>query len=138
MAEETRNASSVIPRSMMWSYFINGLMVFLILITYCFALTDFSAAEDSATGYPFIEVFAHATGSPSGGAGLTCVLIVLTVLSVVNYMAASSRQVFAFARDKGLPGYNWIAKVDARTNCPIVAVFFVFSTYRSCQIKFQS
>lgn len=36
MAEETRNASLVIPRAMVWSYVINGLMVFLMLITYCF------------------------------------------------------------------------------------------------------
>lgn len=111
MAEETRNASSVIPKAMMWSYFINGLMVFLMLITYCFCLTDLAEAFHSPTGYPFIAVFANATGSAAGAAGITSLMIVLIVLSVTNYMAASSRQVFAFGRDKGLPFYTWISKV---------------------------
>ena len=116
MAEETRNASSVIPRAMFWSYIVNGLMVFLTLITYCFCLTDLAQAFNSPTGYPFIAVFANATGSPEGGAGLTCLIIVLIMLSVINYMAASSRQVFAFALDKGLPFYTWISYVS--NSCP--------------------
>ena len=115
MAEETRNASSVIPKAMVLSYFGNGLMIFLILITYCYCLTDLPQAFDSPTGYPFIAVFAHATGSIEGGAGLTCVIIVLIVFAVINYMAATSRQIFAFARDKGLPFYTWISKVSYPT-----------------------
>ena len=130
MAEETRNASLTIPRAMVWSYVINGLMVLLMLITYCFVsltnspnvtlltlrfmvqvLTDLDAAFDSPTGFPFIQVFATATGTPQGGVALTCIFIVLMVLSVTNYMASCSRQIFAFARDNGLPFNSWIAKV---------------------------
>ena len=112
MAEETRNASSVIPKAMVLSYVLNGLMVFLMLITYCFCLTNLAQAFNSPTGYPFIAVFAHTTGSPEGGAGVTCVLIVLIMFSVTNYMASCSRQVFAFGRDKGLPFYAWMSKVS--------------------------
>jgi len=111
MAEETRHASDVIPKAMVASYFINGLMVFLMLITYCFCLSDLDTAFQSATGFPFIAVFATAVGSAEGAAAITSLLIVLIVFSVTNYMAACSRQVFAFARDKGFPLYSWIAKV---------------------------
>ena len=97
------------------------------LITYCFCLQDLDAAFKSPTGFPFIQVFATATGSPQGGAALTCVLIVLIVFSVTSYMASCSRQVFAFARDRGLPFHSWIAKVDHRTNSPIFAVATVFA-----------
>lgn len=82
------------------------------LITYCFCLTDLAEAFESPTGYPFIAVFAYTTGSPEAGAGLTCVLIVLILFSVTNYMASCSRQVFAFGRDKGLPFYSWLSKVS--------------------------
>ncbi|KAK5125447.1 hypothetical protein LTR85_000556 [Meristemomyces frigidus] len=122
MAEETRQASAVIPKAMLYSYIINGLLVFIMLITYCFCVTDLDAAFTSDTGYPFIEVFASATGSPEGAAGLTCVLIVLIVFSVTNYMASCSRQVFSFARDRGIPFSGWLAKVDEKTNCPVNAV----------------
>jgi len=112
MAEECRHASDVIPKAMVLSYFANGLLVFTMLIVYFFCLTDLDAAFESPTGFPFIAVFATSTGSPQGGVALTCVLIVLNVFSVTNYMAACSRQVFAFARDCGLPFNFWIAKVS--------------------------
>ena len=112
MAEETRHASDVIPKAMILSYIINGCMVFLMLITYLFCLSDLETAFDSPTGFPFIQVFATATGSPQGAAALTCVIIVLIIFSVTNYMASCSRQVFAFARDRGLPFSTWISKVS--------------------------
>jgi len=111
MAEETRHASDVIPKAMILSYFINGTMVFIMLITYCFCLTDLIDAFASATGFPFIQVFATATGSAEGAAAISCLLVVLIVFSVTNYMAACSRQVFTFARDRGVPFHTWIAKV---------------------------
>lgn len=66
MAEETRQSSSVIPRAMMLSYFLNALLVFIVLITFCFCLVDLKAAFDSPTEYPFIQIFADTTGSPAG------------------------------------------------------------------------
>ncbi|KAK3616419.1 hypothetical protein LTR56_025964 [Elasticomyces elasticus] len=122
MAEETRHASDVIPKAMILSYIINGTMVLLMLITYCFCLTDLDTAFQSATGFPFIQVFTTATGSAEGAAAITCLLVVLIVFSVTNYMAACSRQVFAFARDRGLPFHSWIAKVNQKSNCPTPAV----------------
>ncbi|KAK0871399.1 hypothetical protein LTR87_012862 [Friedmanniomyces endolithicus] len=127
MAEETRHASDVIPKAMILSYFINRFMVFVMLITYCFCLTDLTDAFASATGFPFIQVFATATGSAEGAAAITCLLVVLIVFSVTNYMAACSRQVFAFARDRGVPFHTWIAKVDQRNNCPTPAVAVTYA-----------
>lgn len=111
MVEEVRNSSSVIPKAMIWSYIINGLMVYLMLTTYCFCLTNLGEAFESDTGCPFIAVFTNTAGSAAGGAGITCVLIFLISFSVTNYMASCSRQVFAFARNGGLPFHTWIATV---------------------------
>lgn len=111
MAEETKRASSVVPKAMVWSYVVNGLMVFVMLITYCFLLTNLEEAFDSPTGFPFMAVFQNATGSASGSAALTSIQVVLIMFSAINYMASCSRQVWAFARDRGLPFSGWIAKV---------------------------
>lgn len=111
MAEETQGASIVIPRTMCTAYILNGAMGLVMVITFCFCLTDLATASESATGYMFMQVFTDATGSIKGGTALTCILIVLLLCSAVNYMASTSRQVFAFARDKGLPFHQWISKV---------------------------
>ncbi|KAK4890581.1 hypothetical protein LTR27_010743 [Elasticomyces elasticus] len=127
MAEETRHASNVIPKAMILSYIINGMMVLLMLITYCFCLTDLETAFQSPTGFPFIQVFTTATGSAEGAVAITCLLIVLIVFSVTNYMAACSRQVFAFGRDRGFPFHSWIAQVHYKSNCPTPAVAVTYA-----------
>lgn len=51
MAEETKEASIMIPRCMYWSYLLNGMMGFVMLITYCFCLTDIEGALNSVSGF---------------------------------------------------------------------------------------
>lgn len=125
MAEETRNAAAVIPRAMVWSYGIIGLLDFVTLIVVCFTWVAPDRYANSTTGYSFLEQFITATGSAQGAVTLSAVMVILIILSVTNFMASTSRQVFAFARDNGLPFSTWIAKVNARTLTPINALVVV-------------
>jgi hypothetical protein len=91
---------------MVTSYLINGGLAFVMLVTYCYVLADYTAAEESAVGaigLPFIQVFVNATGSLHGGTALVAVLVVIQSFGCINWMASTARQVFAFARDQGLP-----------------------------------
>ena len=130
MSEETKHAGRVIPQAMVWSYVINGVFAYVLAITYCFLLVDYTSAENSPTGLlylPFLQVFANAVGSIGGGAAIASILVVLQIFGTINYMATCSRQIFAFARDGGLPFRNWIAKVDSAGTCPINAVLVVWA-----------
>lgn len=100
MAEETKNASIIVPRCMIWSYILNGAMGFVMLVTYCFCLTDVKAALNSTSGFPYIYVFQTGTGSNGGAVGLTSIIIVLGIAGATSFFASTSRQTFAFARDK--------------------------------------
>lgn len=51
MAEETKEASIIVPRCMVWSYLLNGAMGFVMLVTYCFCLTDVEAALSSVSKF---------------------------------------------------------------------------------------
>ena len=129
MAEETRHASTVIPKAMIASYVINGALAFVMIVTYCFTLVDYESAVNSPVGLfqlPFIQVFANATGSAGGGAALVSLLVILQVFGTFNFVASTSRQMFAFARDRALPFSGWIAKVDAGGTFPVNAVIIVW------------
>lgn len=115
MAEECTNAGKVVPRAMVGAYSIMGTGSFVTLCVYCGCFVDFSAMD---AHYPFLEVFANSTGSVGGAVALASIMIVCIFLSVLNFTAATSRQLFAFARDDGCPFRNWIAKVDARSGSP--------------------
>ena len=43
---------------------------------------------------------------------MTAIVIILTVFSNVTVMAGSSRQLYAFARDHGVPCSGWVAHVS--------------------------
>lgn len=115
VAEEISDAGLVVPRSMVWSFFLNIPMTFGLLITYLFCIGDISDAVSSPTGYPFIYVFQTATGSAAGTTGLTVVILLLLIVITISSYASTSRQLFAFARDNGMPFSKWLARVGA---CP--------------------
>jgi choline transport protein len=82
------------------------------------------------TGYPILQVFATATGSATGAAGMTIPLIILGVCGNLTTMAGSSRQLFSFARDKGVPFHRWVSRVPAGYDVPINAI--MVSAFCSC------
>ncbi|EXJ63331.1 uncharacterized protein A1O5_11652 [Cladophialophora psammophila CBS 110553] len=124
MAEELRNASKTLPRVMLWTSIVNGALGFIMLITFCYTLGDLNSVLSTPTGYPFIQVFYNATGSKGGATAMSCILVLSAVANGMTNMATASRQLFAFARDKGLPFHTWFAKVGSRFEIPINAVLF--------------
>lgn len=96
---------------MMWTVIINGSLGYVMLITFCFCVGDVGTALSTPTGYPFIEVFYNATNSHAGTTIMTCILITLTVCGCISNVATASRQMFAFARDNGLPFSGFLAYV---------------------------
>ncbi|KAK3679543.1 hypothetical protein LTR78_001104 [Recurvomyces mirabilis] len=129
LAEETQHAAIVIPRAMVWSYAIIGLLDFVMLLVVCFTWVAPDVYAAPTTGYAFLDQLITATGSSKGAVAIAAVFVVLIIFSVTNFMASTSRQVFAFARDNGLPFSRWIAKVDPRTLTPMnsLVVVLVFT-----------
>ena len=123
MAEECSNAGSVVPRAMVGAYSIMGTGSFITLCVYCACFVDYSVLE---APYPFLQVFVTSTGSVNGAVALASIMIICIFLSVLNFMAATSRQIFAFARDDGFPFRHWIAKVNRKSGSPQNALVVVF------------
>lgn len=103
MAEEVRDVAHVIPRAMMWTWLGNGLMGWIMAITFCFCVGDTVSVLLTPLGSQQVQVFLNTTGSAAGATGLTCIMLVIGVFACVAVMATNSRQLFAFARDKGVP-----------------------------------
>jgi amino acid transporter len=111
MSEEIRDASLILPRATMWSIAINGAFGFVMMITFVFTLGNPYAIIDSPTGYPFIEAFYNATGSHAGTSVMVAIMIVNITSSVISTLAAVSRQLWSFARDRGVPFSDFVSHV---------------------------
>jgi len=103
----------------------NGTLGFIMVITLCFCLGDLNRVMDSPTGamgYPFIEVFHQGVQSVAGPTVMTSILIVLSVFCCITNIATASRQLFAFARDKGVPFSRFFSYVGfQRHRVPVAA-----------------
>ena len=102
LAEEVRNASTVVPWCMVSTVLLNGALGFAVVIAFSFCIMP--TIDDAlviSTGYDFMEVFYTARGT-AGTAGMTAVLTILMWCATFGFLATASRQTWAFARDRKL------------------------------------
>ena len=114
MSEELKDASLHLPRAMIWATFGNGVMGIIMLISFCFCITDLDAILDSSSQYPIIQVLFNATKSFAGTGVLGSVLVLLLFFSTVTTIASASRQIWAFSRDQ-VSGYTQLAMTASLT-----------------------
>ncbi|KAI1313257.1 amino acid transporter [Xylaria venustula] len=122
MSEEILNADIIVPRAMVFSVLLNGALGFGILIAILFCLGDVDMALASPTGFPFMTIFEQGVGSVPGAQTMASILVILMLCGTVSVVASASRMTWSFARDRGLPGWVHISKVDPRTSIPIFSV----------------
>lgn len=129
LAEELKNASWILPRSMIAAALMNYVLGFLTIsmavqfdfgnprltdshiVTLVFCLGDLDNAINSPIGQPYVEVLLNATRSPGATIALTTLMLGLLISCAVNTVTTSSRQLWSFARDGGPPFSAWLARV---------------------------
>lgn len=111
MSEEIQNAATTVPVCMVWSLFINGLIGLAMYIAILFCAGNLQAALNTKYVYPFIEVILQAIRSRAGSATILAVLIVLDLGLIIGVLAAASRLLWSFARDRGVPYWAFITRV---------------------------
>ncbi|KAI3392041.1 hypothetical protein diail_6315 [Diaporthe ilicicola] len=128
MSEELQRASKTIPRSMILTTVVNGLMGWIMIITFAFCVGP--NVEDilaSPSGYPFMALFYNSTKSTASVTIMSFFILVIMVASDLSVVATASRQLFAFARDEGLPFSGWLSRVSSR-GLPMNAIAVTFVT----------
>ncbi|KAI1455476.1 amino acid transporter [Annulohypoxylon moriforme] len=122
MSEEIRNAAVVVPRSLLTGLLVNGTLGFGMLIATLYCIGDIDQALAENPHYPFMSIFKSATGSTAGAAVMSSIVVVMAFSATTGCLASTSRVYFAFARDRGLPGWRVLKKVSPRTSIPIYSV----------------
>ncbi|KAK5761041.1 hypothetical protein LTS12_008889 [Elasticomyces elasticus] len=125
LAEELKDASYILPRAMVSSALINYATAFTMIISFVSAI-DPAILEDvlaTSTGQPWVAVIRHVTGSQAATIALAVVMCFQLTFTSINQATTSSRQLWAFARDKGVPFHGFLSKVSERDGVPHNAVF---------------
>ncbi|GAB7354834.1 hypothetical protein MBLNU459_g5215t1 [Dothideomycetes sp. NU459] len=122
LAEELPDSATWMPRSMIFSAVVNFSISFGMLLALLYRSGDIADALDSPTGQPYIQILYNATGSRKATAVMIAYIILSLVFCAINMVTTSSRQLWSFARDGGLPFSAQFAKVSPRYHVPTVAI----------------
>ncbi|OJJ45240.1 hypothetical protein ASPZODRAFT_152936 [Penicilliopsis zonata CBS 506.65] len=122
MTEEIKHATTVVPYSLMTSVVLNGLLGFGILLVSLFHVQDVNTVLNSATGYPYLQIFLDATGSVWASLAMACVIPISGVATSSGNLASASRMLWSFARDGGVPAY--ITRLDSRS-IPLISILAI-------------
>jgi choline transport protein len=121
MSEEVRDAANAVPKAMISIYIINFCLIFPAVLTVSYHIVSIDDALADPTLYPTIYVLRQSMSS----GWMTCIIaIIIAVLLASNmtYLAAVTRDIWAFARDEGFPFSKWIAHVDEKRHIPTNAI----------------
>ncbi|KAE8146687.1 amino acid/polyamine transporter I [Aspergillus avenaceus] len=122
MCEEIKDASETLPKAMMASVGVNGVLGLITVVTLCFTMGDVDSILSSETGFPFIQIFFNTTENYAATNTMTAILIVTLTASTITEVATASRQLWSFARDRGLPFSSFFAYVTPKWHIPLNSV----------------
>ena len=114
MAEEIKSASVVVPNSIMVSTMLNGALGLATMLAFVYAVQDIDNALESPVGlanYAFLDICYQAVGSVGGTIALGVIVNFMLVWSAAANSASASRMLWAFCRDRAVPGWTFFTKV---------------------------
>ena len=118
--EETRNARVSAPWGIYLSVAVSGFFGYLMLAFVTLAIKDLAAT--ASADIPFVHVFETAL-NPTFGRTVLWVVTVAMWFCGLSCVTSTSRMIFAFARDRGMPRSTTWARVSKRWRTPAAAVW---------------
>lgn len=125
LAEETHQPRRVVPRAIVASLLSSGLAGCLLLSGVLLMVRDLPTAQ--ADGNPLLTTLTQALGTAWMPPVLAVVGISVFACGLAS-MAATSRLLFAMARDRMLPASQWLAFVAEGQRTPRNAILFIWAT----------
>jgi amino acid transporter len=111
ISEETQNASITAARGIFSSATISAILGFPVVILFLFCLPKIDEIYNFTAPQPFVQLYALSLGT-GGHVFMNVICILGLLLNTAIAGVASSRLIWAVARDGVLPGSAWISKVS--------------------------
>lgn len=121
LCEEVESPQLHVPRAMVISVVVSGVMGLLYIIPVLFVLPDIATLLEVTSNQPVGIMFEMITGSKPAAMGLLLLLIGIFVFSTIGASVAASRYTYAFARDGAIPGHRLWSRVNKRLAMPLWA-----------------
>ena len=120
-SEETLHAARNVPRGILRSVYLSGLFGWVMVASFVIAMPSVAdAAAQGANVFPWL--MAQIAPGPLGAA-LWCGIVIANYLCGLACVTSTSRMMYAFARDGGLPGSRVLKRVSPTWKTPAAAIW---------------
>jgi len=119
-SEETHDAARVVPKGIITSVAWSALFGFIMICTFVAAMPALPEAVKSGFGFLATTL---APVPASIKALLAFGIFLANFLCGLAGLTSTSRMMYAFARDGGLPASDWLKTVDEKTQTPVRATW---------------
>ena len=123
VAEETPNPGLTIPRAMRMTIYVGMSAAAFVCLALILAQPDIGAVVAGKNASPIESVLLGAFG-PIGAKLVVVVVMVSFISCILSLQAATSRLVFAYARDRMLFGSDYFAIISPHTHVPVRALIW--------------
>lgn len=131
-SEETLNAARNVPRGLLRSVIVSGVVGWVMVCAFVLAMPDVAAAAKQG-GNVFFWLVEQVI--PAGfGRALLIGIAVANYLCGLACVTSTSRMIFAFARDGGLPAARIWRRVDPATQTPVAAIWLTAGLTVGCTL----
>ncbi|GAA5916874.1 hypothetical protein JCM5296_000735, partial [Sporobolomyces johnsonii] len=120
IAEECKRPEKTVPLALLSTVGMGFVTGFTISLALAYSVQDLGAAL--ASELPFLEIIIQATGSRACGAVLMTAFLLCLFVSVNSVHQATSRLIWSFARDHGLPCSKHLAKLHPTLRVPVIPI----------------
>ena len=120
-SEETVQAAHNVPKGILRSVTLSGLVGWLMVSAFVLAMPD--VAEGARQGADLFPWLMRQVLPGAGGRLLWIGIVLANYLCGLACMTSTSRMMYAFARDGGLPGSGLLKRVSPRWQTPVPAIW---------------
>jgi amino acid transporter len=121
IAEEVQESRKVLPKAVIFSLAVGGVLVIVACLGIVLAIPDMAAAVSGKDTNPIATTLVHAYGTGAGRTLLITLAIGFTS-SMIAVQTAVTRAIWASARDRLLPGTRLLGRLSGREHLPRYAI----------------
>ena len=121
VAEETPNASRMIPKAMRMTIYIGGAAACWVCLAFVLSIKDIGAVLSGADKDPIVTILRGAMGE-AGFRAVIVVVLVSFISCLLSLQAAASRLLFAYSRDQMIFGSKYLSRLSKSHRVPATAL----------------
>jgi choline transport protein len=121
MAEEVPRPEKMIPIAIMGTVAIGFVTAWFFSISMMFSLNDLEGITGTSTLVPILQLFYQAIGNYAGAIVLESLIVATGIGCLIACHTWQSRLCWSFARDRGIPGHQYLRKIHPTLDVPVIA-----------------